>query len=69
MSQPEPSTISFTPQQPHRMDVTLNGQPAGSIRKFQRFQCDAWTYDHAGISLVGPLPEVKATLRRNALAV
>ena len=46
------------------LGVTRNGEPAGTIRRFSRFECDAWTYDHGGTSLVGPLAEVKATLKR-----
>ena len=48
--------------------VTLNGRPAGTIRRFTKFDCDAWTYDDSSISLVGPLREIKATLRRHAAA-
>lgn len=60
------ASISFGPTDGQTMGVTRDGEPAGRIRKFGRFECEAWTYDHDGTSLVGPLSEVKATLRRHA---
>lgn len=48
----------------HCQAVELNGVPDGEIRRFTRFGYDVWTYDNGRISLVGPLREVQATIRR-----
>ena len=55
--------IRFGMTDGRQADIFINNRPAGAIHFYQR---TTWTYDHAGLSLVGRQLEIrKAIVRHN----